>query len=98
MENSRVQKYKEYRSSMIKEDSPVLETNPIENSEERSANRNTTSTLPMDQVIDSLKNEEDVEAFDKKEKRRRILIISLIVAGLVVLTAAIIVIGILLWR
>ena len=98
MENSRVQKYKDYRSSMIKDDSPVLETNSNNNQEVSYTNRNTTSTLPMDQVIDSIKNEEVAESYAKKEKRKRIIITSLIISGLVLLTIAIIVIGIIIWR
>lgn len=97
MENSRVQKYKDYRSSMIKDGSAVIEEEPIK-SEETDHNRNTTSTLPMDQVIDSLKNEEINASFEKKEKVKRIILTALIIAGLLILTAAIIVIGIIIWR
>ena len=97
MENSRVQKYKEYRSSMIKDDSPVLEPNPIETTKNDNSNRNTTSTLPMDQVMESLNNDVD-ESFDKKAKRKRIIITAAIITGLVLLTIAIVVIGIIIWR
>ena len=97
MEDSRVQKYKEYRSSMIKDDSPVLDSTPVETTKTDSNNRNTTSTLPMDQVMESLNNDVD-ESFDKKAKRKRIIIIAAIITGLVLLTIAIVVIGIIIWR
>ena len=97
MENSRVQKYKDYRNSMIKDDSPVLETNPIENNND-SPSRNTTSTLPMDEVIQNLNKEEfDAKPIDNGKKKQTILIIALI-SGLVLLIIAIIIVGIILWR
>lgn len=94
---SRVQKYKEYRNSMIKEDCPDLETPEKEEQKVVNSNRNTTSTLPMDQVMDSLNNEESENEFLKKEKRKRVLTISLIVSGLVILTIAIVIFGIIVW-
>ena len=97
MEDSRVQKYKEYRSSMIKDDSPVLESTPVETTKTDSNNRNTTSTLPIDQVMESLNNDVD-ESFDKKAKRKRIIIIAAIITGLVLLTIALVVIGMIIWR
>ena len=94
---SRVQKFKEYRNSMIKEDCPVLETPEKEEKAVTNSNRNTTSTLPMDQVIDSLNNEPSEDVFLKKEKRKRVLRIVLIASGLTVLAVAIVIFGIIVW-
>ena len=94
---SRVQKYKEYRDSMIKDDCPDLETPEKEEQKVVNSNRNTTSTLPMDQVMESLNNEESEEEFFKKEKRKRTLTITFIVVGLTLLTIAIVIFGIIVW-
>ena len=94
---SRVQKYKEYRDSMIKEDCPVLETPKNDEKEVANSHRNTTSTLPMDQVIESLNNDVDEDSFIKKEKRKRALKLALIITGLVLLTIAIVIFGIIVW-
>ena len=83
---------------MIKDDSPVLEPNPIETTKNDNSNRNTTSTLPMDQVMESLKNDDMDESFEKKAKRKRTIILALVITGLVLLIVAIIVIGIIIWR
>ena len=68
---SRVQKYKEYRNSMIKDDCPNLKEPEKEEREVITSNRNTTSTLPMDQVIESLNTEANDDSFVKKEKRQK---------------------------
>ena len=93
---SRVNKYKDYRNSMVKDDSPALET--IENTTVEIANSRfeTTSTLPMDEVIHALNEEDPEEEIAlKKEKKKKILIYSLTILGLVLLTAGIIVFAIL---
>lgn len=91
MEETRVAKYKKYRQSLTKDNSPVLETtksNKKKDSPEKALN--TTSTLPIDQVIDTIEEDKKQVAFLKKRTRKKILIISsfsfgalLIVAGLV---------------
>ena len=96
---SRVQKFKNYRNSLIKEETPVLETpKSSPKSEYTASEKQTTSTLPMDQVIKSL-NEEDTEAvFSKKRKRDRLIMI-LVLSGVgALLIAGIIVFAILVWR
>ena len=94
---SRVQKYKEYRNSMIKDDCPNLKEPEKEEREVITSNRNTTSTLPMDQVIESLNTEANDDSFVKKEKRKRILKMSLIISGLVLLAVGIVIFGIIVW-
>jgi len=96
---SRVQKFKEYRNSLIKEETPVLETpKSSTNIEIKNDHLDTTSTLPMDQVINSLNNADEESLFIKKQKRIRILKIVLISVGVAIVIAGIIVFGILVWR
>ena len=96
---SRVQKFKNYRNSLIKEETPVLETpKSSPKSECTASEKQTTSTLPMDQVIKSL-NEEDTEAvFSKKRKRDRLILILVLSGVAALLIAGIIVFAILVWR
>ena len=95
---SRVQKFKEYRNSLIKEETPVLETpKSSTNIEIKSDHLDTTSTLPMDQVIKSLNDSEEESLFIKKQKRIRIIKIVLISVGVAAVIAGIIVFGILVW-
>ena len=96
---SRVQKYKEYRNSMIKDGSPTLETPEKTNiKEDNHSTKNTTSTLPMDQVIESLNSETNQEdLFIKKEKRKRTIKLVLIVSALVAVAIGIVIFGILVW-
>ena len=96
---SRVQKFKEYRNSLIKEETPHLET-PKSSSEIKieSKPQDTTSTLPMEDVIQQLNNEEQESSIAKKQRMKRILQISLIVLGVCLVIAGIIVFGILVWR
>ena len=96
---SRVQKFKDYRNSLIKEEAPVLETpKSSSESDQHYDHLDTTSTLPMDEVIKTL-NEEDEEAvFIKKQRRMNALKIALFVLAGVILVAGIVVFGILVWR
>ena len=96
---SRVQKFKEYRNSLIKEETPHLET-PKSSSKTKDDNRptDTTSTLPMEDVIQQLNNEEVVDSYAKKQKILRIVRLVAIIAGVCIVVAGIIVFGILVWR
>ena len=96
---SRVQKFKDYRNSLIKEETPVLETpkSPLDTANYRSE-KGTTSTLPMDQVIKSLQEDEQEVVFSKKRKRRTILMVVALSAGAVLLIAGIVVFAIIVWR
>ena len=100
MATSRVQKFKDYRNSLLKEDSPALET--IKNTSVEIANSRyeTTSTLPMAEVIDALNKEEEKEDLEeelalKKEKKKKILIYTLTIVGLLLLAGGIVVFAIL---
>lgn len=96
---SRVQKFKEYRNSLIKEETPVLETpKSSANIEIKSDHLDTTSTLPMDQVINSLNSPEDESVLLRKQRNTRILQIILISLGVIIVIALIVLFGILVWR
>lgn len=96
MGESRIEKYKEYRSSITTDGAPAFETPKLNknNSEEKNDKLGSTSTLPMDQVIQGLQNEYDEEAkFIAKQKRKRIILYTgAAIVGLL-LIAAIVVLG-----
>ena len=94
---SRVQKYKEYRDSLIKEEAPDLETpKSSSKSDYKHEDTDTTSTLPLDQVIADLNEEED-SVLVKKQRNRTILKYVLIGLGALLVIAALVVFGILVW-
>ena len=96
---SRVQKFKDYRNSLIKAEAPVLETpKSSPKTETKISQKETTSTLPMDQVIETLQNEETEAIFLKKAKRNKILFIVAIATLSLIIVAGIIVFGILVWK
>ena len=98
---SRVQKFKEYRDSLIKEEAPDLKipkSASKEISNEPKDDYDTTSTLPMDQVIKNIDNDGSEEAFCKKRRRQTILKYVLIGAGAAIIIAVLVIVGILLWR
>lgn len=100
MGESRIEKYKEYRNSITSDGAPVLETPKLNKntSTYKEDKRLSTSTLPMDQVIQGLQQENDEVVFLRKRKRKQIILYTLaIIFGLAVI-AAIVVIGILLFR
>ena len=98
---SRVQKFKEYRNSLIKEEAPDLKIPKSASKEikiESKDDYDTTSTLPMDQVMENMENDGSEEAFYKKRKRQNILKYVLIGVGAAIVIAVLVVVGILLWR
>ena len=96
---SRVQKFKDYRNSLIKEEAPVLETpKSSSESDEKYDQFDTTSTLPMDQVMKTMNESNEEDVFIKKQRRMNALKIALFVTLGVLLVAGIVVFGILVWR
>ena len=90
---TRVGKYKDYRASFVKGDSPILETQD-EDISNRNKNAATTSTLPMDEVIKVIEKDNEEEAFLKKKKKQFILKIVLISLGGLVILGLLIFLGI----
>lgn len=95
---SRIERFKEYRNSLIKEDSTSIQKPVTTNKNVEVDTYETTSTLPMDEVIESLKEDTRAEDFLKSEKKRKIYLIIIWSAVAVVLVAAIILFAILVWR
>ena len=100
MGESRIEKYKEYRSSITTDGAPSFETPKMNktSSIEKEEKVASTSTLPMDQVIQSLNEEYDEEAiFIKKQKRKKIIFYTLTGIFALGLIAAIVVVGVILF-
>ena len=95
---SRIERFKKYRNSLIKEDSTSIQKPVTTNKNVEVDTYETTSTLPMDEVIESLKEDTRAEDFLKSEKKRKIYLIIIWSSVAVVLVAAIILFAILVWR
>ena len=98
---SRVQKFKEYRDSLIKEEAPDLKTPKSASKElkiESKEEYDTTSTLPMDQVMENIENDGFEESVYGKRKKQLILKYTLIGLGAAIIIAVLVIVGILLWR
>ena len=98
MSETRTEKYKKYRESLneVKANSKTSEA--IKNREYNvvTDKLNTTSTLPLDEVLGEI-NEED-ETVSRKLITKKRLQIAIIIAAALLLIASIVVFGILAWR
>ena len=90
MDETRVNRYKEYRQSFIKEGSIPLET-PVET---QPIDKVTTSTLPRDEVLQAVKVE---EVNDNSIARRRVILIIVEIIISVAVVAGLVVLGIFAW-
>ncbi len=100
MPTTRVQKYKSYRNSLIKEDAPVLET-PVTNSTANNKEKkfeSTTSTLPLDEVISAANEEKEEDAFVKRRRRIRYIKIASLAFVILVIITLIVILGIYLFK
>ena len=71
MEETRVEKYKDYRNQLIREGAPTSSGSRINDSFSDTLN---TQTLPMNEVYDTLdKREQEEESLIALEKRKMIL-------------------------
>ena len=93
MEETRVDRYKEYRQSFIKEGSISNETN-----ERKIDLKATTSTLPLEEVISAVQKEEQQISFLKTEKRKNTIKFIAKIAVAVIMVSALVVLGIFAWR
>ena len=98
MSETRVEKYKKYRESLneVKANSKTSEAIKMREYNVVTDKLNTTSTLPLDEVLGEI-NEED-ETVSRKLITRKRLQIAIVVAAAVLLIAGIVVFGILAWR
>ena len=75
MDETRVERYKEYRNSFIKEGSIA----PTSEDEPTTINvKGTTTTLPIEEVIDAVQEDKQREALQKQSKRKHLIIVLLI--------------------
>lgn len=98
MATPRMERFKEYRKSMIKEDSAVLVKTDEEEKKSSSNRYETTSTLPMDEVMQAVTQEDREAVFVEKEKKRRVLRYIIPIAVVVVLVVGIVLFAVLVWR
>lgn len=96
MGTSRVDKYSNYRNSLIKEGAQVLTTSS--KSHPRTETLGATTTLPLDQVIETIDEENDEINFYKKQLRKKYLTITILSIVSVVLIAVIAIVAIVLFR
>lgn len=99
MEETRVNKYKEYRRTLLKGDTEILKTSASVTPEKSDKQVfDTTSTLPIDQVMDKIEQNDEQVAFLKKAKLKRMLTIFLYVFLAFVACAALAVILVLILK
>ena len=98
MNETRTEKYKKYRESLneVKANSKTSEGIRMREYNVVTDKLNTTSTLPLDEVLGEI-NEED-ETVSRKLITRKRLQIAIVVAAAILLIAGIVVFGILAWR
>ena len=98
MSETRTEKYKKYRESLneVKANSKTSEAIKMREYNVVTDKLNTTSTLPLDEVLGEI-NEED-ETVSRKLITRKRLQIAIVVIGALLLIAGIVVFGILAWR
>lgn len=96
MGQTRLEKYKDYRSSIITEDAPSIDGDNI--SHDNGKSFQSTSTLPMDQVIQTL-NEDNAEMESlRKIRKKKIIKYSILISLAIIVVAAIIIVGIILFK
>ena len=98
MSETRTEKYKRYRESLneVKANSKTSDAIKMREYNVVTDKLNTTSTLPLDEVLGEI-NEED-ETVSRKLITRKRLQIAIVIAAAVLLIAGIVVFGILAWR
>ena len=95
MDDTRVNRYKEYRQSFIKEG--AIETD-LEETDTIDVHSTTTSTLPMEQVMNAVKEETHKDDLLKQSKRRHLAIIFIKIGVSILLLAGLALLGYFAWR
>ena len=98
MSETRLEKYRKYRESLneVKANSKTDAANEMRKANVVTEKFNTTSTLPLDEVLGQI-DEQDETVSNKIITRKKAQIIIMVVIG-IVLTAVIVVFGILAFR
>ena len=95
MDETRVERYKEYRNSFIKEGSIA----PTSEDEPTTINvKGTTTTLPIEEVIDAVQEDKQREALQKQSKRKHLIIVLVKVVVAIVLLSGLALLGYFAWR
>ena len=99
MSETRLEKYRKYRESLneVKANSKTDAANEMRKANVVTEKFNTTSTLPLDEVLGQIEDEEKETVSHKMMTRKKVQIIIMVAAG-VVLTAALVVIGYFVFR
>ena len=99
MSETRLEKYRKYRESLneIKANSKTDAANEMRKANVVTEKFNTTSTLPLDEVLGQIEDEEKETVSSKMMTKKKIQIIIMVAAG-VILTAVLVVIGIIVFR
>ena len=99
MSETRLEKYRKYRESLneVKANSKTDAANEMRKANVVTEKFNTTSTLPLDEVLGQIEDEEKETVSHKMMTKKKIQIIIMIAAG-VILTAVLVVIGIIVFR
>ncbi len=92
MAETRVDKYRIYRESLSKEKTVVSHNNDISIEEHEEVSFNTTSSLPLEQVMGTIQeqNKQELEFF-KKRKQKKILKMALISTIAIVVVALLVI-------
>jgi len=92
---TRVEKHQQYRNSLIQEGTAVIKE---KNDRYISSKIGTTTTLPIDQVIESINDHDDQLFLSKKKLKKKYQTITIIICSAVILIAIIAIIAVVLWR
>ncbi len=95
MDETRVERFKEYRNSFIKEGSIA----PTNENEPTTINvKGTTTTLPIEEVMEAANDDKQREELQKQSKRKHLIsiLVKVIIAG--VLLAGLALLGYFAWR
>ena len=98
MSETRLEKYRKYRESLneVKANSKTQDAIKMRDANVITEKYNTTSTLPLEEVLGQIDEEEDVTS-NKMSARKKIQIAIIIAAG-VLLVAGIVIFAIFAWR
>lgn len=94
MDETRVDRYKEYRRSFIKEGAIVSDASQGDEYNDVSS---TTSTLPMGEVLDAVQEGEKEAAFLKQKRTKASLKLIIEIGIILLLIAGLVVLGIFAW-
>ena len=96
MDETRVDRYKEYRNSFIKEG--AVAPNSLDAQQDTIDVHATTSTLPIDEVMNVVHEENEKDVLYKQIKRKNLIKLLIKIAISIILIGGLVVLGIFAWR